>query len=225
MDDGSKLQPTARFRWLNLARCTVASVVTVLAVVVIARAVVVLLRPEKLRLSVAGGRVSINRMAAMKPLPRVNMSFVLRAFNPSGRASVEYTGLTVTLRAIDGDAASPATAAAIIAQFPFPDVPVAQQMAHEAVARVSLAAAEDVPLRYVKALFDGGSISAAIQVDGFLTTRMEIDGRISRSDGGAATTFYCLPVTVAVGDGDDDESTSSRDTWCLDKSDVPAFVG
>lgn len=70
MDDGSKLQPTAtRFRWLNLARCTLASVVTVLAVVVIARAVVVLLRPEKLRLSVAGGRVSVSRMPAMKPLP------------------------------------------------------------------------------------------------------------------------------------------------------------
>lgn len=226
MDDGSKLQPTAtRFRWLNLARCTLASVVTVLAVVVIARAVVVLLRPEKLRLSVAGGRVSVSRMPAMKPLPRVNMSFVLRAFNPSGRASIEYTGITVALRAIDdGDAASPAAAAPIIAQFPFPDVPVAQQVAHEAAARVSLAAAEDVPLRYVKALFDGRGISAAIQVDGFLTTRMEIDGRISRSNGGVATTFYCLPVTIAVGDGDDDESRT-RNTWCLDKSDVPAFVG
>lgn len=85
-------------------------------------------------------------------------------------------------------------------------MPVAQQVAHEAAARVSLAAAEDVPLRYVKALFDGRGISAAIQVDGFLTTRMEIDGRISRSNGGVATTFYCLPVTIAVGDGDDDES-------------------
>ncbi|KAF0902420.1 hypothetical protein E2562_016255 [Oryza meyeriana var. granulata] len=224
-DDGSKL--TARFRWLNLARCTVATVVTVLAVVVIARAVVVLLRPEKLRLSVAGGSVSVTRMPAMKPLPRVNISFVLRAFNPSGRASIEYTGLSVTLRAVDNYNPSPAAAAmpAIISKFPFPDMFVAQQMAHEAKASVSLAAEEDVPLPYVQRLFDGGSIIAAIQLDGSLTNRMEIDGGMSRSDGGVATTYYCLPVTIAVGDSHDEDSTTTRDTWCLDKSDVPAFVG
>lgn len=206
---------TTRFRWLYVARCAVASVVTVLAVVIIVRAVVVMLRPEKLQLKVTGGYVSVGRIPSMPP-PEVTFVFTLRAFNPSGRAFIDYTNVTVRL--VSNNASS---AAAKIAQFDLPQsISVSQQMAHEAHVNVSLTPEEDVPLRYVQALFDGGSVSAEMEVDGLLTSHT-MKG-ISRHD--IPTTYYCWPVTIAVGGASSSLSDYSSDTSCLDKSDAPAFV-
>ena len=97
-DHGKTTTSWTRFRWLYVARCTVASVVTVLAVAVIARAVVVMLRPEKLQLKLSGGHVEVDHIPSLPPPGNiVKLKFVLWANNPSGRASVYYTNITVRL--------------------------------------------------------------------------------------------------------------------------------
>lgn len=72
---------TRRFRWLYVARWAVASMVTVLAVAVIVRAVVVMLRPEKLQLKLAGGRVAVDWIPSMPP-PRRSPSSTCRSPSP-----------------------------------------------------------------------------------------------------------------------------------------------
>ncbi|KAI4976227.1 hypothetical protein ZWY2020_049834 [Hordeum vulgare] len=104
-----------KFGWLYVARWAVASVVTVLAVAVIVRAVVVMLRPEKLQLKLSGGRVAVDSIPSMPPGNEVALNFVLRANNPSGRAFVEYTNVTVRLTDVSSASAA---APAMIAEFP-----------------------------------------------------------------------------------------------------------
>ncbi|XP_048543553.1 uncharacterized protein LOC125522547 [Triticum urartu] len=221
---------TRRFGWLYVARWAVASVVTVLAVAVIVRAVVVMLRPEKLQLKLSGARVAVDWIPSMPP-PRneVMLNFVLRANNPSGRASVEYTNITVRLTDVTS-ASSPSPTK--IAEFDLPEsIPVLQRTAHEAMVRVGMTPGEDVPMRYVRALFEGRS------VDGVeMMLRGVFHSHVAMASGDYVTTsdlatYYCWPVTIAVG-GPSSSSSSSpdytsvvvTDAPCLDKSEAPAIV-
>ncbi|XP_044961325.1 uncharacterized protein LOC123412443 [Hordeum vulgare subsp. vulgare] len=217
-----------RFGWLYVARWAVASVVTMLAVAVIVRAVVVMLRPEKLQLKLSGGRVAVDSIPSMPPPGNeVALNFVLRANNPSGRAFVEYTNVTVRLTDVSSASAA---APAMIAEFPLPQsIPVLQQTAHEAIVRVGMTPGEDVPMRYVQALFEGRSIDGVemmLRGDFHSHVEMASGDYVTTSD---PATYYCWPVTIAVGGSSSSSSPDYTnvvvtDAPCLDKSEAPAIV-
>ncbi|XP_044958597.1 uncharacterized protein LOC123409791 [Hordeum vulgare subsp. vulgare] len=210
---GSK--PTSwwrRFRWLYAARCTLACVVTVVAVVVIVRAVVVMLRPEKLQLKLAGGRVAVDYIPSLPPPGNVVvLTFVLRANNPGGRATIVYANVTVRLT----DASA---LAAKITEFDLPDpIEVAQRTMREASTKVVLEPPEDLPMRYVHALYEGRGVPGAeMELTGILSSHV---GVAMATTSVVVTTYYCWPVTIAVGAPD-----SAADVTCFDKRDAPAHV-
>ncbi|KAF7093052.1 hypothetical protein CFC21_095488 [Triticum aestivum] len=199
-----------RFRWLYAARCTVACVVTLVAVAVIVRAVVVMLRPEKLQLKLAGGRVAVDYIPSLPP-PRNVVVFrvLLRANNPGGRATIVYANVTVRLT--DASAGPAAT----ITEFDLPQrIDVAQRMAHEATAVAELEPGEDLPMRYVRTLYEGRGVAGAeMELSGVLSTHTAM------ATTSVLTTYYCWPVTIAVVAGD-----SAADVPCFDKLDAPAHV-
>ncbi|KAM0828505.1 hypothetical protein ACQ4PT_067492 [Festuca glaucescens] len=174
-EQGGKTTSSWRsFRWLYMARLAVASIVTVVAVAVIIRAVVVMLRPEKLQLKLAGGHVGVGYIPSLPPPGNlVHLKFILRANNPSGRASVEYANITVRLTEAPSSSSSPAPEARV-AEFGLPeDIAVPQQTAHEAIVMVSLEAKEDVPMRYVRALYEvSGVAGVEMELSGLLSTKL-----------------------------------------------------
>lgn len=212
-----------RFRWLYVARCTVAFVVTVLAVAVMARAVVVMLRPEKLQVKLYGGLVEVHNIPSLpQPGNEVKLRFFLRANNPSGRASVEYNNVTVRLT----DASS-SPAPTNIAQFHLTqNISVSQRTVRETEVRVALTPGEDVPMRYVRAFFEGRDVAGAqMELSGIVVSHVVMArGNVKTS---VAATYYCWPVTVGVGDGSSSSSGEDGtvpDAPCLDKSEAPAIV-
>ena len=220
-DHGKTTTSWTRFRWLYVARCTVAFVVTVLAVAVIARAVVVMLRPEKLQLKLSGGHVAVDHVASLPPPGNVvTFTFVLGANNPSGRASVEYTNITVRLT----DALS-SPAPTVIAQFDLTQtISVTQRTRREAMVRVTLEPEKDVPMQYVRAFFEGRGVAGAqMELSGVFASHVVMArGEVTTS---IVATYYCWPVTVAVGDALSLEDYGGvTDAPCLDKSEAPAIV-
>jgi hypothetical protein len=205
------------FRWLYMARLAVASIVTVVAVAVIIRAVVVMLRPEKLQLKLAGGHVGVAYIPSLPPPGNVvTFRFVLRANNPSGRASVLYSNVTVRLTEASSSSSSSPAPEARVAEFGLPeDIVVPQQTAHEAIVIVSLEAKEDVPMRYVRALYAvRGVAGVEMELSGLLSTK------VARATTKVRATYYCRPVSVAVGP----VAYTVADVPCLDQLDAPAHV-
>ncbi|KAM3196277.1 hypothetical protein ACQJBY_072123 [Aegilops geniculata] len=169
-----------------------------------------MLRPEKLQLKLAGGRVAVDYIPSLPP-PRKVVVFrvVLRANNPGGRATIQYANVTVRLT----DAA--AAPAARITEFDLPQpIDVAQRMAHEATAVAGLEPGEDLPMRYVRALYEGRGVAGAeMELSGILSTHTAM------ATTSVLTTYYCWPVTIAVGPSD-----NAADVPCFDKLDAPAHV-
>jgi hypothetical protein len=92
-DDGEK----SSFRWLDAARYVVSAVVIVLIVAVAAKAIQVVLRPDKLDLSVPGSSVYTRRIPSRVEGDKLVFSFSLHVLNPSGRARMYYTNVTAYL--------------------------------------------------------------------------------------------------------------------------------
>jgi hypothetical protein len=217
-EQGSKTTSRCRsFRWLYVARLAVASVVTVVAVAVIVRAVVVMLRPEKLQLKLAGGHVTVRDIPSLPPPHNaVQLKFILRANNPSGRASIAYTNITVRFTEASSSSSSSPAPAARIAEFGLPEpIAVPQRTAHEAAVIVSLVPGEDLPMRYVRALYDGRAVTGAeMKLSGLLTSK------VAMATTSVNTTYYCWPISIAVGPAGD----AVADVPCLDNSEAPAHV-
>ncbi|PNT76554.1 uncharacterized protein LOC100842511 [Brachypodium distachyon] len=231
-DGGEKTPMTAPcrcrgFRWLYVARLAVASAVSIIAVAVIIRAVVVLLRPEKLQLRLAEGRVAVDYISSLPPPGNtVTFRFLLRASNPSGRASVVYTNVTIRLTDVSVPRA--------IAGFDLgKTMVVSQRTTREATVKVGLTPAEDLPMAYVRSLFEGRSVGGVeMEVSGVLATRVAVArGGGVASTTSAAASYYRWPVTIAVVDDGEAEAAllqasdySAHDTACLDKSEAPAIA-
>uniref|UniRef100_A0ACD6A9S0 Uncharacterized protein n=1 Tax=Avena sativa TaxID=4498 RepID=A0ACD6A9S0_AVESA len=223
-EQGSKTASRWRkFRWLYVARLVVASVVSVVAVAVIVRAVVVMLRPEKLQLQLGGGLVAFDNILSLPPPNNtVTLTFVLRANNPSGRASVEYGNVAVRLTeavaaAASSSSSSPATAATIAAFDLTENIPVLQQTAHEVIVTVGLTPKQDLPMRYVRALYEGRAVAGAqMGLTGVLTTHVAMKSTSVR------TTYYCWPVSIAIGKVD--PAATNGDVACFDEKDAPAHM-
>ena len=87
-------------------------------------------------------------------------------------------------------------------------------MAHEATAVAELEPGEDLPMRYVRTLYEGSGVAGAeMELSGVLSTHTAM------ATTSVLTTYYCWPVTIAVVAGD-----SAADVPCFDKLDAPAHV-
>jgi hypothetical protein len=88
---------TLRFRCLFFTRSAVALVVTVLAAVVVVKAVGLILHPKKLQLTVAPSNVYVQRYTTSTGHSDYLFRFYLEAKNPSERVFIYYSNITVGL--------------------------------------------------------------------------------------------------------------------------------
>lgn len=86
-----------RFRCLFFTRTAVALVVSVLAAIVVVKAVVLILRPKKLQLTVAPSNVYVQRYKIGGGDDEYIFRFYLEAKNPSERVFIYYSNITVGL--------------------------------------------------------------------------------------------------------------------------------
>ncbi|KAJ1257675.1 hypothetical protein BS78_10G013800 [Paspalum vaginatum] len=205
-----KHQPT--FWCLNVARYTVAAVVTVLIFLVVVVAIKFVLRPDSLHLSVVGGSVHST------PQPRkkaVTLALNIRAENPSGRARMYLLNITAYLFGNATQASTPTPNEDCIILFKPVDEAVRQQTAVDSMTSVEVPDDPGVmDTSYFDALYTkGGAISdAMLRVEGSLIT--EVTSRINRT---RPVTYYCGPLLVG---GDEASKSKGRndDVPCTDKN-------
>ncbi|RCV11068.1 hypothetical protein SETIT_2G158800v2 [Setaria italica] len=97
---GESVCPTTRWRFL--ARSAVALVVSVLAAAVVVRAVLLMLHPRMLQLKIAPSDVYVQRSTIFGDNV-YTFTFYLEAANPSDRAFVYYSNITVQFDDEKGD--------------------------------------------------------------------------------------------------------------------------
>lgn len=188
------------FRWLDAVRYALAFVVTVLIVTVIAHAIVVVLRPEKLTLKVVGGFVQVeNDTSALDPSPTLTFRFTVQAINPGGRARIYYTNIDAFLHGKNPTSTSPAMDFLF---FDIRDMVVGQDLLDAIVQ--TYGDKETVPIPYLNMLYNGGSIpDAMLRLNGTLIT--EIYSGYNKTDD-RPTIYCCSRLTVG---GDSSEYTGT----------------
>lgn len=193
-DDDDDGEPT-RVQWLmDAARYAVAALVTAIAVAVIARAVVVSLRSEKLEITVVNGTVtaSVNTVAN---LTQVRLLMTMHYYNPSGRVGIQYLGVNITLL-YQNDTP---IAWIDIADDPVSGIHVEPQVIRESVVDVRLDVPNDVPAAFagaMKAPNGPGLVeNAKVHLKGKLHT--QISG-LNYTHGGQPTEYLCSPVAIGV---------------------------
>jgi hypothetical protein len=92
-DDGNGEKSTTTFRWINVARYAVASVVTVLIATVVVIAIKMVVRPDTLIVRVVGGFISVETPPGLLP-NHLLLQFKVKADNPSGRAVMYYYNIS-----------------------------------------------------------------------------------------------------------------------------------
>uniref|UniRef100_A0ACD5Y0B4 Uncharacterized protein n=1 Tax=Avena sativa TaxID=4498 RepID=A0ACD5Y0B4_AVESA len=176
----------ARLRGLiGAGRYVVAAVVTAITVAVIARAVVVSLRSEKLYIKVTNGTVLV---LGFLPNNKVMMSVALDSSNPSGRVGISYGGVTVSLLQHNRS---------LITSFVIKDGITGITVGPEASWLSNTVATQDVPADVSQEFVDGMRnrtlvTDAAVHLHG--TLRTQVSGlNYTR---GHTTEFRCYPVTI-----------------------------
>ncbi|XP_020182957.1 uncharacterized protein [Aegilops tauschii subsp. strangulata] len=190
-DDG---EPT-RVRWLmDAARYAVAALVTAVTVAVIARAVVVSLRSEKLEITVVNGTVTASVNTAANPT-QVRLLMTIHNYNPSGRVGIQYVGVNITLL-YQND--TPITWISI-EDGPVNGIHVEPQFIRESVVDTSLNVPDDVPAAFAGAMTapNGSQLfdNAKVHLKGTLQT--QISG-LNYTHGGQPTEYLCSPVAIGV---------------------------
>ncbi|XP_062227528.1 uncharacterized protein LOC133925794 [Phragmites australis] len=195
------------FRWLDVARYAVASVVTVLILAVIINSIKVVLRPGTLSLSVTGGSLPVTR----SPTPEKVVVFYsnLRAQNPSGRARIYYINITAYLFDSNTSASSSNPAYDSMFYFHLEDIVVLHQ---EDTVYSSLRAngTKDYMPEYFDTLYNNKNATISdvtMRLDGNLTTEVTINKT-------RLATFYCTPLIVG-GDPDDEAFKKPDDVLCV----------
>ncbi|EMS60587.1 hypothetical protein TRIUR3_23210 [Triticum urartu] len=182
---GDEIRPSRRsVRDLD-ARYAVAAVVTAITVAIIARALVVSLRSEKLYIKLAHATVSMESYNDTLQPPRVDMSLTLQSYNPSGRAGISYTGVDVNILHRNSS---------LIASFPLMDgLIVGPNITLVTHLTIAMDAAEEVLAFVVNTVRDGSQVTGAVvHLNGTLHT--QISG-LSYTTGQTAQ-FHCSQVTI-----------------------------
>ncbi|EMS51305.1 hypothetical protein TRIUR3_30291 [Triticum urartu] len=148
----------------------------------------------------------------------------VRAGAPSG----EYNNVTVRLTDItSASSASPTK----IAEFDLPlPIAVSPRMAQETIVMVGMTPGEDVPMRYVRALFEGRSVEGVeLMLSGVFASHVTTTMASGEVTTRYPATYYCWPVTIAVGGSSSSSSPDYTsfvvtDAPCMDESEAPAIV-
>ncbi|KAF8662255.1 hypothetical protein HU200_056457 [Digitaria exilis] len=210
-------------RCLDATRYTVAAAVTFLMVVVIVSAVKVVLRPESLRFSVAGGSIVSSARPLVVKEETIALELILRAENPSNRARMYYVNITAYLFDKNTSAsASPTPEDDSIFYFKPDDIDVPQQEAvHSFVTMdlmkrttevdswVALKLTKDQVNRpYFDMLYNGSRISdTTLRLDGQLVTEVNYEFNKTRP----MTSYYCEQLLVG---GDPGGLSYMQDVIC-----------
>jgi hypothetical protein len=91
--DGNGEKSTTTFRWINVARYALTSVVTVLIAAVVVIAIKMVVRPDSLKVRVVGGFISVETPPGLPP-NHLLLQFKVKADNPSGRAVMYYYNIS-----------------------------------------------------------------------------------------------------------------------------------
>lgn len=188
------------FRWLDVARCAVTAVVTVLILAVIINAIQVVLRPNSLSLTVVSGTVFVRRLPEEKNL---SLSLDLRAENPSGRARMYYVNITAYLLNSTLESTAKPVRDSIIYFRPKDMVVFDQQQAVMSSMKLHVTRASMAP-GYFDALYANGTTrDVTLRLDGDLVTQVTINET-------RRTTYYCRSLIVG-GDPDDEAFRNWQD--------------
>ncbi|OEL23039.1 hypothetical protein BAE44_0015942 [Dichanthelium oligosanthes] len=203
--DGEK----SRFRCLDAARYVFAAAVTVLIMVVVVNAIKVVLRPESLQLSVAGGSLST---AQLKPPPEevLGVELNLRAQNPSGRSRMYYLNIRAYLfdKNTSASASSKPEYESIITFIPS-DIAVVQQEAVDSLVSMKLKKRQVDP-SYFGMLYNGSRFSdMTLRLDGDLITEVTSEFNKTRP-----TSYYCEQLLVGGKNSDDEPVKYRQDVIC-----------
>lgn len=177
-----------KFRCLAAGRYAVAITVAVIVVVVIVHAVVTVLRPGDLTISLDEGYVSVKNVSKVSPAT-LCFTFTFRASNPSGRVRIYFTDILANI----------SRSSLAVEDFfvcTVDDFVVGQQDA--SVVAVN-APSEDMPRDDFNQLFGGGSIGNAIlKLSGNRT-----DETYAGHNDTKRVVYYCPSITVGGEDPED----------------------
>ncbi|KAF0902425.1 hypothetical protein E2562_016260 [Oryza meyeriana var. granulata] len=175
------------FRWLDLVRCAAAAVVALLAVGVLVWAILVVLRPDELAIKVTHGSVLVRL-----PPPKMMFTFQLEADNPSGRASMSFTNISI---AVSSGNESIAT---LFNTDDIKEVPPGMLLGLNSVQSTKDPTAE-IGDYFVERLSRGETMDVTLRVQGELTTKLVTlngDGPVHNSR--ANVIYTCLNIKLGV---------------------------
>ncbi|PAN05297.1 hypothetical protein PAHAL_1G130000 [Panicum hallii] len=206
--DGGK---RTRFACLETARCMVAITVSAITVAVVVMVTIAALRPaDSFSLSVVNGMDSsipwlskvnssssldadaaTNNTTMQRAAEKVNLTFALRAYNPSGRKDIRFSNFTV--RVTDMPYFPSFAKMRDIAAFPVPaPFTLKRQGAHKLWSKFSLSDAGT--LSYVAHTYGAqGTFKAMVLVNASIGSG---SGSGTPASNNVTVTYYCWPVLV-----------------------------
>ncbi|KAJ1257708.1 hypothetical protein BS78_10G017000 [Paspalum vaginatum] len=202
------------FRWTDAARYVVASVVTVLIVVVIVDAVMVF-HHKSLYLSVPGGSVFINEVQQLRE--DIDFVMTIRAQKPSGIARMYYINVTGYL--FDSNISASASLQPgrdSIVYFPLHDMILEQQVTEDIFKTVTASKGRSIDTPYFDQLKEGRLIieDATLRLDGTLITQAASSSDVNTTDNGTST-FYCRPLVVGRQLQNNGVFKVDKDVFCI----------
>lgn len=198
------------FRWFDVVRYAVAVVVGLLAVGVLAGAILVVLRPDALDVKVIHGSIQVDLPPGVqhrRSPQSLKFTFHLEASNPSGRATISFTGISATISTAADDETMPS-------RFPLNDVNYVtpEQVANIISVQTTTNPRADAGDYFVNKLTDGETIAVTMLIQGILTTTVGGEGIHSSRDN---VTYTCLGIILTV---DKSLSSTCDDVSCSRKS-------
>ncbi|PUZ75145.1 hypothetical protein GQ55_1G126100 [Panicum hallii var. hallii] len=200
--DGGK---RTRFACLETARCMVAITVSAITVAVVVMVTIAALRPaDSFSLSVVNGMDSsipwsllrdadaaTNNTTMQRVAEKVNLTFALLAYNPSGRKDIRFGNFTI--RVTDMPYFPSFTKMTDIAAFPVPaPFTLKRQGAHKLWSKFSLSDART--LSYVANTYGAlGTFKAMVLVNASIGSG---SGSGTPASNNVTVTYYCWPVLV-----------------------------
>ncbi|KAE8781862.1 hypothetical protein D1007_44802 [Hordeum vulgare] len=174
---------------IDVGRYVVAAVVAALTVAVIAGAVAVSVRSDKLYIQLVNGTVSGSVNTSASPT-QVTLSLGLVSSNPSARVGIKYQGVNVTLLYHNGMP---------IAWIALDGIEVGPQLARDLFVTTILDVPADVSPEFAAMMKERNGPrrveNAIMYVNGTIHT--QISG-LNYTQGGSPTEYVCSPVTIGV---------------------------
>ncbi|KAL6606304.1 hypothetical protein ACP70R_041957 [Stipagrostis hirtigluma subsp. patula] len=187
------------FRWLAVARFAAASVVTVLILLVIAKAIKVVQRPDSLSLSVAGGCIFTERTTNRPEYAgKILFDFGFRVGNPRSRGQMYYVNITAYLFDKTKPAWSADPAGDSFVFFDMWDTAVRQKVGMESLFQIRVIGGREMTPAIFDMLYNKTDVPLLTDV----TMRLEGTLIIGLASGTnmthRLTTYYCWPLVVGL---------------------------